>query len=29
MNYGYLNWSVYSPQDRKKKTIGFKIHIGV
>jgi len=33
MNYGYLNWSVYSPQDRKRKrlasryTFGYSIYI--
>jgi len=33
MNYGYLNWSVYSPQDRKRKplasryTWGYSIYI--
>jgi len=33
MNYGYLNWSVYSPQDRKRErvasryTLGYSIYI--
>jgi hypothetical protein len=33
MNYGYLNWRVYSPQDRKRKrlasryTLGYSINI--